>query len=86
MLRKVVHIITGWAKKYKIIETTPAEQKLSELRLKICAECPFSKVSKALQIINGEGVYVEGIYCTKCKCPCTQKSLVIGENCPEEKW
>jgi hypothetical protein len=86
MLKVVYNILIGWGKKLKIIDTTPAEQKLSDLRLKICSECELSKESKTLKFINGEAVNESGLKCTVCKCPCIQKTLVVGESCPVNKW
>lgn len=86
MLKGIVHIIIGWSRKFGIIETTDELKKLTELRLKICEDCPFSKKSKALRIVNGKGKNVSQLYCTICHCPCEEKALVVDEKCPIGKW
>lgn len=79
-------IIIGWAKSWQIIPTTEAEDKLSNLRLQLCVRCPFSATSKLLELINGQGEYVDVIKCTKCGCPSKQKTLVVTEECPVKRW
>lgn len=86
MIRKVKHIVIGWGKKYGWLPTIKAEEKLSELRLRICQGCPFHEASKVLEILNGHANYVDTIYCKKCSCPASQKSLVVDEKCPVDKW
>lgn len=83
---KIQRIITGWLRRFRIIETTDAQQALSTLRLKICKICPESDSKKLLEIANGKANYVNTLMCTKCNCPCLQKSLVTGESCPLKKW
>ena len=82
----MMSILVGWGKRYKLIETSAPEQKLHELRMKICSGCPFSKESKVLKFINGNAEKVTSLKCTKCKCPCDQKSWVMDESCPENYW
>lgn len=84
MSNKARNILTGWLRKYKIIEVEDATAKLSELRLKHCAK--HGVPSKSLKFINGEAKEVSQIYCPKCKCPCEQKSLVVGESCEVSGW
>jgi len=86
MLLKILHIVTGWGKRLGLLPTTRAERKLVELRVKICSECPFSRESKILAIVNGEGEFQKQLVCTKCGCPSWEKGLVIDEKCPEGKW
>jgi hypothetical protein len=86
MRRRIRHIIIGWAKKYGWLPTSKAEEKLSELRMAHCIKCPFSEESKVLKLLNGNVNYEREIYCTKCHCPCEQKSLVVDESCPMKKW
>lgn len=86
MVNKIAHIITGWAKILGIVPTSTAEQKLAELRLKICAGCLFHKVSKILTLINGEGKFEDTLICGICHCPCHAKCLVVDEKCPKRFW
>lgn len=86
MLKKARHILTGWLRKLKIIDTTPAENKLSDLRLTICFKCPRSYKSKLLVIVNGDDRLVDAHICNVCHCPCLEKSLVVAESCPLNKW
>ena len=72
--------------KFGIIPTSPAEAKLSELRLTICANCPFMGKSNVLRIINGNVSNEAEMYCTKCSCPCIEKTLVVDESCPIKNW
>lgn len=83
---KIKNIFIGWFKKWKLVEVSNAEQKLSELRLKICGRCEKATDNKILELVNDSAVTVHRKYCTECKCPCLQKSLVINENCPIGKW
>ncbi len=85
-MKKIMHILTGWGKKLGIIQISNVEEKLSELRLKKCMRCPHADVSKILTIINGHGEQKDIIYCKLCACPCVQKSLVVDEKCPIDKW
>ena len=85
-MKKVIHILKGWGKVFGFIPVSTAEAKLSELRLKICGVCEYSKESKALVLINGNANYEHELKCTKCKCPCLEKSLVVDERCPVGKW
>jgi hypothetical protein len=86
MIKKFFHIIRGWGLAFGIIQKTKAEEALSHLRLKICARCEKAKESKVLGIINGQAMYERSIICSKCSCPCLEKSLVIDEKCPIGKW
>ena len=85
-MKLVIHIIKGWLKHWGLISTSTAEVKLSDLRLAQCRDCEFSKKSKVLEILNGNADYVDTIYCTRCTCPASQKSLVVDEYCPVGKW
>lgn len=85
-MKKVFHILIGWGKWIGIISVSKAEKKLSTLRLSICKICEHSVESRVLDIINGDMEEVDCLKCTKCKCPCLQKSMVVGEKCPVKKW
>jgi hypothetical protein len=85
-MKKFFNILTGWGKAIGILQVSKAEYKLSELRLSICDSCEFAEGSKFLKIINDEAEEVYSLKCTKCKCPCLEKSLVVDEQCPENKW
>lgn len=85
-MSKLRYIAIGWSKSLGLLPVAEAEQKLSDLRMSICSTCPASKVSTALKIINGEAVKEHALYCTKCKCPCKQKTLVVNEKCPLGRW
>lgn len=85
-MKKLKHIIIGWAKAMGWISTGNAEKKLSKLRMKICGICEHSQHSKVLRFINGEAIHDNGLQCGKCKCPCLEKSLVVDEKCPINKW
>ena len=86
IIMNIKHILTGWGRKLKFIATTPVIKQLSKYRLGICEKCPEAKPSKILKIINGKGEYVNSLQCTKCECPCLEKSLVTKEKCPLKKW
>ncbi len=84
---KVKNILIGWGKHWGILPVSEAEKKLSGLRLSICAGCPYHKVSKVLEFMEGGTAdYVETIMCTKCHCPSSAKTIVVGEHCPEKFW
>lgn len=80
------HILISLCKRFGILPTSEAEKALSKLRLRICARCPLVKVSKLLELVNGEADYIDNLYCTKCKCWCEGKSLIVKEKCPIESW
>lgn len=86
MLKKIRHISIGWMKTYGWLPTSEAERKLSDLRMKACGRCRHSEESKALKLLNGNVSYEMTLYCTKCGCPCVQKTIVVAEICPLEKW
>jgi superfamily II helicase len=86
MIKKIGHIIRGWAKATGLVSTSSAEKKLSELRLSICKKCFHSNESSVLKLMNGKANKERVLICTKCNCPCLQKSLVVDEKCPDGKW
>lgn len=86
MYRKLVNILTGWGKTRGWIPVTSVEEKLQELRLEKCKVCFHSKESSVLKIIKGEAKYDGILQCTKCHCPCEEKAIVVGEECPVNKW
>lgn len=79
-------IIRGWLMRFGLIPTSNAEKKLSELRLKICHACPLAKDSEILKVINGSIGNATEKFCTKCTCPCLEKTLVVDEFCPIQNW
>lgn len=89
-IEKIGHIVAGWSRaigrRLGLISLSSAEEKLSELRLKICNDCKFSMYKKWPELINDEDVEVNGLVCSKCGCPCIEKSLVVDEQCPESFW
>lgn len=86
MIRKLMHILTGWGKRFGFIPVSKAEVKLADLRMKECGKCDNAKASKMLEIINGNASYENRIFCTICKCPCYEKTIVTDEYCPIGKW
>lgn len=86
MLKKLNHIFIGWGKRVGWLPSSIAEKKLAELRLKNCINCHVSKESKLLKIVNGHGMYEKEIFCGICKCPCSEKTIVVDETCPLGKW
>jgi hypothetical protein len=86
MRKKLIHIIIGWSKRMGWVETTPAEKKLSDLRMMKCIGCEHAKESRVLKIVDGHANYEQVIACSICKCPCLQKTLVVDETCPINKW
>lgn len=85
-MKKIFHILKGWGKAFGIVPISTAERKLSDLRLNICGICQHSKASKVLYIFNDKADYKNQLQCSICKCPCLEKSLVIDEKCPLDKW
>lgn len=86
-MAKLKNILIGWGKHWGILPSSEADKKLSGLRLSICAECPFHKVSKLLEFMEGgQAEYIDTIFCTICKCPSAAKTIVVGEHCPKGKW
>jgi len=82
----LLHILKGWGKAMGVIPRSKAEDKLSALRLKECGKCEHSKSVKLLEFLNGKANYEHRLQCSKCGCPCLEKSLVVDETCPIAKW
>lgn len=85
-MKKIMHILTGWGKALGFIRVSTAEAKLSEMRLKICRGCDRAKEKRVFHFVNDEAIVGHDLFCTKCKCPCLQKSLEVDEKCPLSKW
>lgn len=82
----IMNILTGWGRSMDLLKT-PAEIKdMSIERLKICSRCPQAKESKVLMILKDSSEHVDIIKCDQCGCPCNEKSLVVEEKCPLNKW
>lgn len=82
ILRKIwglKSIAEGWINKNKHFQ-------YSKDRLKICTGCSEAKPRQILRILNGSEIWEYSLQCTKCKCPCLEKSLVQSEKCPLGKW
>lgn len=85
-MKKLMHILTGWGRAMGFLPVSSAVLKLSQLRLKECGRCAYSKDSSVLEVINGKIQEENSLQCTKCGCPCLEKTLVIDEACPILKW
>lgn len=79
-------ILTGWLRRFKLIEITDAQKALSDMRLLECKRCIYADSKKILYVLNGSADYVNSLSCSKCHCPCLEKSLVTSEHCPINKW
>jgi hypothetical protein len=86
MLKKIINILTGWGRALNIIPTPPNARVESARRLMICSVCPAAETKKILQTLNGSVEPVHSLICTKCGCPCLEKTLVEDEQCPLNKW
>lgn len=86
MIRKIRHIVIGWGKRLGFLPTSKAEVELAALRMKQCGKCAYSKESKVLRILNGRAEYEHQLGCMKCGCPCYEKTIVVDERCPIDKW
>lgn len=85
-MKKLIHIFKGWGKAFGFISVSNAEEKLSEMRMKICTGCDRAKAKKVFRFVNDEAITGFDLMCTICKCPCVEKSLVVDEECPLTKW
>jgi len=56
------------------------------MRLEICGKCEFAKTSSMLEVVNGDLMWEMRLQCSKCGCPCLQKSLIPDESCPVNNW
>lgn len=83
---KLLRIAEGWGKSLGLLEVSEENRKLSLERMKICAQCPLAEESSFLKLIRGVMEDVPAVYCTKCGCPCNEKTLVNNEKCPLGKW
>jgi hypothetical protein len=86
MALKIINILTGWAKHFKLVSTSEAEIKMQELRLAICKDCIHAKQSKVLKLVNGTATHEDDKYCDLCTCPLTEKTIVADEKCPINNW
>lgn len=86
MRLRLRNIIVGWGRFWGFIPSSKAETALSELRIKQCAKCPFADRAKVLKLVGGHAKYEHQLVCSKCGCPCAQKSMVVEELCPVGKW
>lgn len=82
----LIHISTGWGKSLNLLEVSEEEKELSAARMAKCATCDKAKESSFLGLIREAFMDVPAIYCTICKCPCNEKSLVKAETCPLGLW
>ena len=82
----VLNIIRGWLLGLNWTKRTPEINRLSKERLSVCKVCMHSKSTKVLRVLNGKENYEDSLMCTKCSCPCLEKSLVKQEKCPLKKW
>lgn len=85
-MKKLMHIVKGWGKVLGFIPISTAEEKLSEMRLNICRFCDHGKSKRVFHFINDQAVIGHDLFCTQCKCPCVEKSLVVDEQCPIGRW
>lgn len=82
----VKNVIKGWARAFGFMKTPESDDQLSRRRLQICSQCKYAKTKKILEILNGTANQVDAMVCTKCHCPCLEKSLVREEHCPVNRW
>jgi hypothetical protein len=85
-LKILSNMAVGWLRRFKVIKTPKDIAVLSNYRLAVCSLCKFSAHSRIVEIINGSLRDTDSLICTKCKCPCLEKSLVLNEKCPIDKW
>jgi hypothetical protein len=85
-MKKLLNILTGWGKRLGILQISKAEHKMAEVRMSICKWCPYSEQSKVMKILNGNVNYEAQLKCNKCGCPCWEKTIVVDEKCPIDKW
>lgn len=73
---KILQILEAWRIAYN---PTEEQNKLAELRAKVCEECPAKKViTDKLDI---------GVVCGECGCPISKKVYTNEFNpCPLHKW
>lgn len=83
---KIKNVLIGWGKHWGFLPTSAAEVKLSELRLKQCSRCLDAVPNNILKIMNGNASYENTLTCSRCKCPCLQKTMVLSESCPINQW
>lgn len=86
LICKIPKILKAYARKWGWIKIPVDLQKLSKKRTDICVMCFSSKVSRIVQVVNGTAQFEDSLICTECSCPCVEKSLVISETCPLDKW
>lgn len=85
-LKRIQNIAVGWGRSLGILSIPYTIETLSLKRLSICKECDKAKESKILKVLTSSIEMVDSLQCTECGCPCLEKSLVLGEKCPLNKW
>lgn len=80
-IHKIPRILKSYFKVFHIFKVSVKDSEISKNRLKICKGCKQSKPSKIVKFINGKAEYEHSLVCTKCGCPCLEKSLVLSEFC-----
>lgn len=81
----IKNVAIGWGRWLKLLPVSKEVHDESERRLLICEVCDFAKPSEFLEDIGDGMESVKSMYCSKCMCPCHQKSLT-DEQCPLGKW
>ncbi|MFT3912245.1 MAG: hypothetical protein QM737_22650 [Ferruginibacter sp.] len=72
-IKKIKEIITGWK---NVVFTDEDIEKLSEMRMMKCNECPFKQFNEFLQTD----------ICNQCYCPLKAKTRSPESKCPKGKW
>jgi hypothetical protein len=78
-------IVIGWGRWTGLLAVSADVAAESARRLGICEKCEFATSSSFLEFIGNQAYSVKGKYCSKCGCPCHQKSLT-DDKCPEGFW
>ena len=78
VIKKVTDIIRGW---WHVFFKNKAVEKLADLRMSICLECP-------LLDMKGRSCYVIGTQpcCGDCGCSLKAATRSLDYSCPKEKW
>jgi hypothetical protein len=73
-------IINGWK---NTVLKDPEVEKLAEVRLAICKECPKQSDNARK---NGYKSARLDVHCTECSCPLIAKTRSTLSKCPLNKW
>ena len=79
---KLQIIFKAWE---NVVVENPVVEETAEKRAKVCSNCMHAKQSIIRIFVNEKLTSVDGMKCSKCKCPLIAK-IRSKDKCPLGKW